>query len=1165
MLFPRIDLTAPGPLLVTGVPEGLDAWLLAEIIANAPGRQILHVARDDARMARLAESLAFIAPTVERLLMPAWDCLPYDRVSPHRGVVSQRLETLLRLSESPSPGPRGRFVLTTVNALLQRVVAPEDLAGARLEVGVDDRIGRETFLKYFERNGYGRAAAVIEPGEYAVRGGIIDVYPALGEVPLRIDQFGDRVEGIRVFDPIDQRSKGKARHVVLTPMSEVVMEAESIARFRAGYHHNFGAVTEEDPLYETVVAGKRHIGMEHWMPLFCSRMQTIFDYLPRAVVTLEPLVDEARDDRLHTIGDHYQARLENAAEPRHSAGSVYRPLPPQSLYLSGAEWEQHLTRAIRLSPFHEVAGAGVVEVGGRMAPDFAAQRGDGNVFDAVRDYATARRAEGKAVHIACVSEGSRDRLTRLLHDHGLERLAKIDAWCSAADLAAGVVGIFVLGLERGFEAGGLVVLGEQDILGKRLAQPSAKRRRSAAAAVEVSDLSVSDLVVHKDHGVGRYDGLATLDHGEVQHDCVRLIYAGDDKLFVPVINIDTLSRYGSADGAIQLDRLGTAHWQARKASLKKRIHDMAAELLRVAAARRLRPASVVTPPSGLYDEFCARFPYVETDDQLRAIEDVLLDLESGRAMERLICGDVGFGKTEVALRAAFATAMAGEQVAVVVPTTLLCRQHHATFTSRFADFPVRIEQLSRLVSGKRAKEVKAGLRDGRVDIVIGTHALLGKSIKFKNLGLVAIDEEQHFGVGHKERLKQLRTDAHVLTMTATPIPRTLQMALSGLREMSVIATPPIDRLAVRTFVTPYDPLVVREAILRESFRDGQSFVVCPRIEDLERVVPRLRELVPEVKVTCAHGKLPPATLETVMHEFYDGKYDVLVSTAIIESGLDLPRVNTLIVHRADMFGLAQLYQLRGRIGRAKLRAYAYLTLPRRGPYSATAAKRLQAMQRLDTLGAGFNLASYDLDIRGAGNLLGAEQSGHIREVGFELYQHMLEETVAEARAESEGAIPATTESWSPRIDVGASVLIPESFVADLDVRMGLYRRLAALEEGEEIEAFAAEMVDRFGHLPEAVENLLAVMALKRLCRLAGVENVDAGANGAVISFRANRFANPSGLVEFLARQSVSARLRPDHKLVLMRDWSRLDRRLSELSKALRTLSDIARSGEAACR
>jgi transcription-repair coupling factor (superfamily II helicase) len=607
---------------------------------------------------------------------------------------------------------------------------------------------------------------------------------------------------------------------------------------------------------------------------------------------------------------------------------------------------------------------------------------------------------------------------------------------------------------------------------------------------------------------------------------------------------------------VPLDRLGAMSWQSRKSRVKKRIKDIADELIAVAAQRQLKEGEAMAPTEGAYEEFAARFPFPETEDQDKAILDSFNDMASGKPMDRLICGDVGFGKTEVALRAAFVAAMSGTQVAVVVPTTLLARQHFRTFKERFAGLPLRIEQLSRLVNAKQATQIKKDLAEGKIDIIVGTHSLLAKAIAFKHLGLLVIDEEQHFGVTQKERLKQLKANVHVMTLTATPIPRTLQLALAGVREMSVIATPPVDRLAVRTFVLPYDPVVVREAVLRELHRGGQCFYVAPRIQDLDEVQAQLKELVPEVKVVVAHGQMAPTRLEEVMTAFDAREFDVLLSTNIIESGLDIPSANTMIVHRSDMFGLAQLYQLRGRIGRSKLRGYAYLTLPAGKMLTETAQRRLEVMQTLDTLGAGFTLASHDLDIRGAGNLLGEEQSGHVREVGIELYQHMLEEAVAAARS-GDATLGEAKDEWTPQITIGTPVLIPETYVADLPVRLGLYRRIAQLVDRREIDAFAAELVDRFGPLPREVDNLLDIIAIKRLCRDAGVEKVDAGEKGASITFRQNRFANPAGLVEFLQQNAATAKLRPDQKLVIMRNWEDTRERLKGVTGILGHLARIA--------
>jgi transcription-repair coupling factor (superfamily II helicase) len=1146
---------------VYGAPEGWDAFLLARRRAEAAG-PVIHVTRDDARMARLAEALAFVMPEAEILRFPAWDCLPYDRVSPNPVLVAERVATLTRLLEQQAAP---RIVLTTVNALVQRIPPRATFSGASLALAVNATVAPEKLAAFLEAHGYGRAGTVMEPGEYAIRGGIIDLFPAGEADPVRLDLFGDTIESIRVFDPATQRSGAKRGKLTLRPVSEVPLDKASIARFRSAWRELFEQGAADDPLYQSISAGRRHPGMEHWVPLFHAQMETLLDYLPGASVSLDHQAEDVLTARLEMIADHHAARL---AVPRD--GEVpYRPLPPGRLYLDRAGWDAMLADGplFAFSPFAKPDGAVGVDGGGRPGPIFAqASAAPGmNVFEQLRPQAERWANEGRRLVIAAWTRGSRERLAHLLREHGVADVAQEDDWAAVRRKPAGAVSLVTLGIERGFVADRLAMVGEQDLLGTRISRPARSRKRADQFIAEATEIAEGDLVVHQEYGIGRYDGLATLHVTGAPHDCLKLIYDGDEKLFLPVENIEVLSRYGSDQAGVALDKLGGTAWQSRKARMKSRIRDMAAELIRIAATRQIRDAEIMAPPEGSWDEFCARFPFAETEDQSRAIADVLEDLASGRPMDRLICGDVGFGKTEVALRAAFVAAMAGAQVAVVVPTTLLARQHFRTFSERFAGLPIHVAQLSRMVTAKEAAEVKRGITDGSVNIVIGTHALLSKSIAFASLGLLVVDEEQHFGVAHKERLKALRADVHVLTLTATPIPRTLQLALSGVREMSLIATPPVDRLAVRTFIMPFDSVVIREAIQRERFRGGQVFCVVPRIEDMGRIAERLGQIVPEAKIATAHGRLAPTALEKVMTEFSDGRFDILLSTNIVESGLDIPAVNTLVIHRADMFGLGQLYQLRGRVGRGKQRGYAYLTWPPNHRLSVAAEKRLTVMQTLDALGAGFTLASHDLDIRGAGNLLGDEQSGHIREVGIELYQQMLEDAVAEVRAGDRHAV-GQERDWTPNISLGLPVLIPETYVADLPVRLGLYRRIGALASDGETEAMAAELTDRFGPLPEEVENLLQVVALKRACREAGVEKLDAGPKGMVIGFRGNAFANPAGLVNWLAgrggKLGGQVRLRPDHKLAIVRDMD-VATRLRGAREVLGNLTRIVGQAKAA--
>ncbi|MBS0274168.1 MAG: transcription-repair coupling factor [Proteobacteria bacterium] len=1148
-----------GRLSVSGAPGGYDAYLAAEAAVRRKGL-VLFVAADDAHAVAASDAMRFFAPDVSILPFPAWDCLPYDRTSPKSDIESQRLATLAALTRRGKDAPPA-IVVTTINAILQRVPPKDEIAKANFFARVGNDVPHEVLTAFLVKNGYVKASTVREPGDFALRGGIVDLWPPGSEQPLRLDFFGATLDAIRTFDAETQLSSDQIRDIELLPASEAPLDAQSISRFRSGYVAAFGPATSDDNLYESVSAGRKMQGMEHWLPLFHDHLDTLFDYAPDALVMLSHQTEEAKAARLELVKDYYETRRQFLREKREGEAKVaappYKPLPAEKLYLTDGEWNAALgSRDVReLSPFQAPESMRAVDAGGKQGRDFAPERAQGkvNIFQIAADHILDLLKAKKRVLVATWSNGSAERIGGLLSDHGIGAIRQIDSWPDAAKLHDDAVGVAVLGLERGIEASAFAIVSEQDILGDRMVQARGRQKRAQNFLQEASSLAPGDLVTHIEHGVGRFSGLQTIDVIGAPHDCLELQYDGG-KLFLPVENIELLTRYGSDEGA-QLDRLGGAGWQSRKARMKARVREIAGELIRIAAARELKQLPSTEPPAGLYDEFCARFPYQETEDQEKAIADAIEDLAKGRPMDRLVCGDVGFGKTEVALRTAFVAAMSGMQVAVVVPTTLLARQHYKNFATRFQGFPLKVRQLSRFVDAKEAKETKAALAAGDVNVVIGTHALLAKGISFSNLGLLIVDEEQHFGVSHKERLKALKADMHVLTLTATPIPRTLQLALSGVRDLSLITTPPIDRLAVRTFVTPFDPLVIREALLREHYRGGQSFYVAPRIADLREAQEFLKATVPEVKSAIGHGQMTPDALEDVMTSFYEGKIDVLVSTNIVESGLDIPTANTMVVHRADMFGLSQLYQLRGRIGRSKQRAYAYLTTPNDRKLTDTADRRLQVLQSLDQLGAGFSVASHDMDIRGAGNLLGEEQSGHVREVGIELYQEMLEEAVSQLRAGGGGEEIA--DQWSPTINIGAAVLIPESYVSDLNVRMALYRRLATLEDGTEIERFAAELIDRFGKLPDEVKHLLEIVAIKRLCRIALVEKIEAGPKGATLTFRNSQFPNPMGLVRLISEHQSTMKVRPDQKVVISRDWPTPELRLKGAQNLLGQLAKLA--------
>ena len=1149
--------------VIDGVADGYEAFALATLAAEIGGEgPIVFVARDGQRLPAIADALAFAAPELPVLEFPAWDCLPYDRVSPGSDAAARRLDALGAMI-ALGRNPHRAIILTTANAILQRVPPASAVEAQTLHARPGNQIDMNVLIGRLENSGFERVASVRDVGEFAVRGGILDLYAPGAAEALRLDFFGDTLESIRAFDVATQRTTGQRRDLALQAMSEVALTPETISRFRRNYIEAFGAPLRDDALYTAVSEGRRFAGMEHWLPFFYERLESVFDYVRNAPVVFDHLAREALGERHALILDYYEAR-KRGVEGALKDAVPYKPVAPALLYLSPDDVAAHLQdrTTAELTPFDtpETSETRVFHAGAKAGRGFAEERADpsANVFDAVVNHISSSRAAGRRVIVAGWTEGSLDRLTQILEEHHLGNLKRVATLAEAQRLGTGQAGLAVLPLETGFEAGRFIVVAEQDILGDRLVRRAKKRKRAADFIAEVASLSAGDIVVHADHGIGRFIGLRTIEAMGAPHDCLEIHYAGDDRLFLPVENIELLSRYGSDSAEAALDRLGGGAWQSRKARLKRRLLEMAGQLIRLAAERQMRAAPAMNPPEGLYGEFAARFPYEETDDQQGAIDAVIDDLSAGKPMDRLICGDVGFGKTEVALRAAFIATMEGFQAAVVVPTTLLARQHFRTFSQRFAGLPVHVRQASRLVGSKELTETRKGIADGTIDIVIGTHALLGNAISFKNLGLLIIDEEQHFGVKHKERLKELKGDVHVLTLSATPIPRTLQLALTGVRELSLIATPPVDRMAVRTFISPFDPLVIRETLLRERYRGGHSFYVVPRISDLAEIEQFLRESVPELKIGVAHGQMPAGELDDIMNAFYDGQYDVLLSTTIVESGLDIPTANTMIVHRADMFGLSQLYQLRGRVGRAKLRAYALFTLPANRKLTDTADRRLKVLQSLDTLGAGFQLASHDLDIRGAGNLLGQEQSGHIKEVGFELYQQMLEEAVAEIRGTGEVA----EGGWSPQIAVGTAVMIPESYVPDLQLRMVLYRRLGELETPADIDAFGAEMIDRFGSLPEEVEHLLKIVYIKALCRKANVEKLDAGPKGVVIHFRKREFADPAGLVQFIGEQGSLAKIRPDQGVVFIRDWPSPEKRLAGAAVVMTQLARLAEKAAA---
>ena len=1130
---------------IGSAPFGADIFSLVSYVREKK-KTVVYVSADERRSNAARRLTEFAAPSLKQITIPAWDCLPYDRVSPSAQSAAQRCAALAELADHSSAAD-ARIIHLTATSLVQKCAPRSVMSDASLILKAGAVVEQKKIDRFLERNGYTRVPTVRDRGEFAQRGGIIDIYSANHAEPVRLDFFGDTLETIRSFDPESQRSTKQLSDVKFTPVSEIFFTDEVLSGFRTRFIEAFGA-PGGDQMYEAARSRIRKQGLENWLPLFHDQLESLFDYVGKdALWAFDPNAFAAIKEREAQAEDYFSARVEAAGSTTQA-----KVLAPGALYLTSKLIDEKLgdQTAVRFSTREVDELSGHLSLHAKAGRDFGPERATGkNIFDAAVEHVEALAKDGFKVCFAAWSAGSVERLRNVLADHGLSEVP--DAFSLDAAQSE-QVSISELPVDAGFVFDGLAIISEQDILGEKLNRP--KRRKKASNFIaEASALAVGDLVVHVEHGVALYKGLTTVEVSGAPHDCLELHYQGGDKLLLPVENIELVSRYGSDASENVLDKLGGVGWQARKAKAKKRIMEMADGLIRIAAERAMRKGQVVDGKDGFYDEFAARFPYEETEDQLRAIEECLGDLSSGRPMDRLICGDVGFGKTEVALRTAFVAAMSGVQVAVIAPTTLLARQHYQTFKDRLAGWPITVKPLSRLVSTKEASETRKALKAGTCEVVVGTHAVLAKTVDFKNLGLLVIDEEQRFGVKHKERMKELKADVHVLTLSATPIPRTLQMALTGIRDLSIIATPPVDRLSVRTYVTEFDTLTIREALLRERYRGGQAFIVAPRVKDLPEIESFLRENVPEVSFVTAHGQMPPGELDEIMTDFYDGKYDVLLSTTIVESGLDIPRANTLILHRADMFGLAQMYQLRGRVGRSKLRAYAYFTTPKDKMLTDAADKRLRVLQSLDSLGAGFMLASHDLDMRGGGNLLGDQQSGHIKEVGVELYQNMLEDAVKALKAGGEDF----EDDWSPQINLGLAALIPDDYVPDLNTRLSLYRRLADLDDQEDRNAFRSELIDRFGAIPEETEQLLEIATIKAACKLIGVAKLDAGPKGAVISFRDNASVNPNELVKYVQANSNRLKLRPDFKLVLSGSWPSVHHRARSVRSLLKDLQATA--------
>jgi transcription-repair coupling factor (superfamily II helicase) len=1107
----------------------------------------LFISNDDANLESIAKQIEFFSPNKRVLVLPSWDCSPYDKISPNISNLSKRINALSELLSNQD----NLILLTSINSLMQRLMPAQALLGACKTIKIGDSIKRDDFLLLLVQLSFRRVEVASEPGDFAVRGDIIDIISDV-EQGWRMDFFGNKLEKIRIFDPVTQISNGQLERINLMPSSEVILNTESIANFCENFIQYFGEYAEDNPLYEAIKNGRKYPGMEHYLPCFYEKLDNIFDYFSPNQVIYENDFDLCLKKHLISVKEHYVSRKDLLTN-RFLDEVIYYPVEPQTMWLSLEELSLKLNqyRHIKLHNFAtDLAGSIDLKLKKMDDFDLLASSKKVSAFDLFKKYRDDNKLK---IIVACNSEGSSARIKNILENYNIHwyQLNKFEEY---KNISGKTVGITILPIDHGFSVDSLAIVTEQDLLGEKIIRKKSTKTIETLME-EINNLQIGEYVVHKQHGIGLFSGLETIKAAGIEHDCIKIIYDGGDILYIPVENLDLLTRYGSSEETIRLDKLGGISWSNRKAKLKEKLKEIAAQLIKTAALRASREGEYLSPISGSYEEFCKRFNYIETDDQMNSINDVVKDLASGIPMDRLICGDVGFGKTEVAMRAAFIATNPEnnikQQVAIIVPTTLLARQHYHSFFKRFSGFNTQVKQVSRLVHAKEIRHVKEGLKDGSVDIVIGTHALLSKDIEFKNLGLLIVDEEQRFGVTQKEKLKTFKENIHILTLSATPIPRTLQMSLTGVRDLSIIATPPVDRQVVKTYIMPFDSVVIREAIMREFYRGGQSFFVCPRISDISEILPKLTELVPEIKIVVAHGQMSPNALEEIMNDFYNKKFHLLLSTSIVESGIDISEANTMIIYRADKFGLSALYQLRGRVGRSNIKAFSYLLLPNK-KLSKLAMARLEVMQTLDTLGAGFTVASHDMDIRGFGNLVGDEQSGHIREVGLELYQQMLKDAILAlknpAKAEED-----LKEEYSPQINLGIPVILPEDYVADLNLRLSLYRTLAGFKAIKEVDQFAVELIDRFGKYPVEVEHLLLLIKLKIKAKQINVEKIDAGPKAITFAFRENKCLHPEELLDFISKNQSYLKIRPDQKLLISKEFLDIKQKIQFIDELLEKL------------
>ena len=1099
-------------------PHGSARALLVAEAAQSHQGLLVVVTRDTQRAHALEDELRLFAGTLPVLHFPDWETLPYDVFSPHPEIVSQRVATLYQL-----PSVKRGVLVVSAATLMQRIAPRTHITGSGLMLRKGQKLDLAIEQRRLEASGYRHVPQVAEPGDFAVRGALIDIFPMGASEPYRIELFDDEVESIRSFDPETQRSQQQVEKVELLPAREFPVTDDAAKAFRSRLRERFPIDVRRCPIYQDMKEGVTPGGIEYYLPLFFEDTATLFDYLADdALFVLGEATSEAAEQFWGQTAERYDQR----------AHDIERPvLPPAELYLSPDQLREQLNKRLRV----EVVESGhehATSSGTQPAPELPLNRKGEEPGTSLRHFID--NYPGRVL-IAADSAGRREALLEQVAVVGL-RPQNVDSWHAFLNNDSAKLAITIAPMEQGFALSkpALTVLTERELFGERV-RTERKRRRGAARDPEsvirdLTELSIGSPIVHIDHGVGRYQGLISMELGGMEGEFLTIEYAKGDKLYVPVAQLGLVSRYsGTAPELAPLHSLGGDAWERARKKAAEKVRDVAAELLAIYAQREARGGESIPIDRQLIEEFGSTFPFEETPDQQQAIDAVLGDLAAPRAMDRVICGDVGFGKTEVALRAAFAAATAGKQVAVLVPTTLLAQQHYRNFADRFADWPVKVDVLSRFRSTKDVNEALKRLADGQIDVIVGTHKLLQPDIKFKQLGLVIVDEEQRFGVRQKEQLKKLRAEVDLLTMTATPIPRTLNMAMSGLRDLSLIATPPAHRMAVRTFISAWEPALIREAFQRELQRGGQIYFLHNEVDSIERTAREIQELIPDARIGIAHGQMPERELEQVMADFHRQRFNVLVCTTIIETGIDIPTANTIIINRADRFGLAQLHQLRGRVGRSHHRAYAYLIVPDRKAITADAEKRLEALASLEELGAGFTLATHDLEIRGAGELLGDEQSGQIQEIGFGLYTELLERAV---RALKSGKVPDfdLTSEHETEVELHLPALIPDDYLPDVHTRLTLYKRIASARDHHALRELQVEMIDRFGLLPDAVKQLFAIASLKLMATPLGIRKLDFGANGGRVTFRDKPDVDPMAIIRLIQSQPRVYKLDGQDKL-----------------------------------